>query len=446
MKQNFTPKIFFIITLTLGFGMFADAQNKNVDKGKETLTKAMEQTGQKRSELISKAREEFQKGGLKPQEIAVLLGDAYLEKNDLTDATNAYNQASKDDKKEGLKKVAEAYVEQAFTEDEKNQAKSISKAMSLFAKADATKEGAREIGDKFYEKGEPGYSQAVNYYVIGDATAKVEGIAKEYIDKGDEDQAAETYLKLKTPEGDKKAGDLYYNKNEYQKAIDAYMAGGIAEGIQKYADYLYANNRQEEADGLIMKLADTYADKKQDDDLEKLAQDVTNRGDYGMAAKIYDKAGNTTMGDKSRAYDALINFRLDEAKGLFNGVGDAEMVKAITDNEKALMPLKDMEENLDELKKSAPYVNLIKDSVTGTSYPSPDDQKTQEEYYKSIRDQVIKDVNEVSVYYGKLDNQQLKMYVRMSFLRFGAIRSILDKETFLVKKQKQDVRVKDVIL
>lgn len=448
MKSKSTKNLLTIILLLASIGL-TSAQNKDVDKGKETLNKAMQQTdNMKRQDLINKARESFQKGGLKTPDIAVLIGEAYLSKNMLKEAETAYGSASKEAKKEGLKKVAEALVEQAFTEDDKAQAKTLAKATSLFAKADASKEGARMIGDKFYEKGESGYSQAINYYVTGDAAVKVEQIAKEYFEKGgdNEAKAADAYAKLKSPEGYKKAGDIYYDRKEYKKAIDNYMAGGVSEGIQKYANYLYNDHRDDEANDLIMKLADTYAEKKNDEALEKLANDVMAKGGYAMAAKIYDKAGNTTARDKALAYDALVGLRLDEAKGLFNSIPDAASAKMITDNQKTLTTLHDIGETLDQLMKNAPPVNWMLDSVTGKNYPSVSDQQMQEDYYKSIRDQVIKNVNDVALNYPKLTSADVKKYVRERFLKYGAVRNILDKDTFLVKKQKQDIKAKDVIL
>lgn len=158
--------------------MQVNAQNKDIEKGKAALIKAMAQAdAAKRQDGINGAKESLQKGGMKPQEISALVGDAYLEKGDLVNATNAYNASTKEAKKEGLKKVAEAYVEQAFTEDEKAQTKSLTKAMALFGKADATKEGARMIGDRFYEKGAAPYPKALDYYVIGDGAVKIEQIA-----------------------------------------------------------------------------------------------------------------------------------------------------------------------------------------------------------------------------------------------------------------------------
>ena len=101
---------------------------------------------------------------------------------------------------------------------------------------------------------------------------------------------------------------------------------------------------------------------------------------------------------------------------------------------------------MEDLMKNAPFVNLITDSVTGKSVPSSSDQKTQEDYYKSIREPIIKNVNDIAANYAKLTDNNLKKYVRLRFLRYGAVRNILDKETFVAKKLKADIKVRDLIL
>src|SRR5580704_2167851 len=137
MEISIPVKALAVCFILFLFNFNAAAQNKDIERGKESLTKAMEQKdAAKRQELINKAREDFQKGGMIAPEVAVLMGDAYLEKGDLPNATNSYNTASKADKKEGLKKVADAYVENAFSGDEKAENKAINKAMDLYRKAD----------------------------------------------------------------------------------------------------------------------------------------------------------------------------------------------------------------------------------------------------------------------------------------------------------------------
>ncbi len=449
MKPKSALQLFTTVMALLLFIFQVGAQNKDIDKGKETLTKAMEQKdAAKRQEMIGKAREAFQKGGMKPQEMAVLFGDAYLEKGDLVSAANSYNTASKEEKKEGLKKVADAYVESAFNGDEKGMTKALNKATDFYKKADAAKEGARGIGDKFYEKGPESYSKALDYYIAGDAEVKIEQIAKELFNKGgeNEDKAAEVYLKVKTPTAYQKAGDIYFNKKEYQKAIDAYQAGNDIDGLKKYADYLYSQNRNEEADNLYVKVAEIMSTKKDDSALEKLANECEKKGSYNLASRIYDKAGNSNLADKCRALDKLIAFDMDSAKMFFNIVSDATMAKAIDDNAKLLSPLKDLAENFDDIMKGAPSVNMITDSVTGASTPSPSDQKMVEDYYKSVRDQIIKNVYAVSAGMIKLTNPEVKKYARIRFLRYNAVRKILDTESFAIKKQKQDIKAQDVVL
>lgn len=451
MKAIRTYKTVLLVAVLLTVALtHVQAQNKDIDKAHELLKKALEQTDNfKKQDMINKAKEMFAKGGLKPQEVNNILGEAYLEKGDLVNAQNSFNTASKEDKKIGLKKVAEAYVDLAFSgDDEKNAPKHLRKAMDLFGKAGDSKEGARLIGDRYFEKGSEFYDKALEYYLIGEATVKVEQIANKLFEKGGDNEvkAAEAYLKLKNPYGYQKAGDIFFNRKEYQRAIDAYLAGNVVEGIKKYAAYLYAEDRDEEADNLFLKLAEIYAEKHNDDDLEKLAKEVQEKGSYELAAKIYDKAGNAALAEKSRAYDALINLKIETAKSLFNAINDAAMVKAITDNEKILNALSDVGEALDQLAKGAPFVSLLVDSITGKKIPSPSDQKMMEDYYKSVRDQIITNVNLVSINYGKLNSDALKKYVKIRFKRYGAVRNILDAETFAVKKQKQDVKVKDVIL
>lgn len=441
-----TLAITMVLLLSLPVAM---AQNKDIDKGKEALNKAMEQKdAAKRQDGINKAKESFQKGGMKPQEISALIGDAYLEKGDLVNATNAFNASTKEAKKDGLKRVAEAYVEQAFSSDDpKQQPKLIAKAMSFFYKADALKDGARLVGDRYYEQGESSYDLALNYFIMGEVPSKVEQIAIEYYKKGGEGEskAAETYTKLKTPEGYRKAGDIYFERKEYQKSIDAYQAGNNAEGIKKYADHLYSQHRDEEADNFYVKIAEVYAGKD-DAALEKLASECKNKNRYGLAARIYEKAGNSTLADKNWGYQKLIDFDLDSAKLFFTNVNDMAMVKTINDNVKLLQPLKDLAENFDDLIRAAPQVNMLTDSVSGKAVPSESDQKLLDDYYKSIKDQIAKNVFDVSAGVSKLTNPDLKKYAKIRFWKYGAIRNILDQESFAPRKQKADVKPKDVIL
>ncbi len=448
MNTTIFKKLLTVICCVIMISLQVNAQNKDVDKGNEALKKAMEQSdAAKRQEFINKAIESWTKGGLK-REMYALIGDAFLEKKDYVNAASNYSRCDKELKKEGLKKVAEGYVEDAFAADAKQEPKLLKKAMDFYAKSEATKEGARAIGDKYYERGFDSYMKALDFYLIGDAAVKIEQIAKEYFDKGGENQAkaAEIYLKMKNADGYRKGGDIYYNRGDYGKAIEAYVLGAYEPGIQKYAELLYTEHRDSEADDLIMRLGDAYAEKKNEDAIEKLAAQTMSKGSYMLASKLYDKAGNVNLGDKCRAYDAIVRLSMDEAKSLFGNIGDKAAIDAIVKDEKYLWLIKDQGDVMDELMRNAPPVNLITDSASGKSYPSAEDQKIQEEYYKSIREQIIKNCYDVSANYAKLVGPEIKKLVRQRFLRYGAVRNILDKETLAIKKQKQDIKVKDVIL
>ena len=61
-----TLSIAACVVMMLACCVQLNAQNKDIDKGKETLKKAMEQKdASKKQEMIQKAIESFQKGGMK---------------------------------------------------------------------------------------------------------------------------------------------------------------------------------------------------------------------------------------------------------------------------------------------------------------------------------------------------------------------------------------------
>src|SRR5438309_1583466 len=99
MNARCTRIIFAALMIMLGFTLQLSAQ-KDIDKGKETLKKAMEQKDQaKRNELVQKAVESFQKGKM-GREMYALIGDAYLEQKDFTNAASNYSRCDKPEKKE----------------------------------------------------------------------------------------------------------------------------------------------------------------------------------------------------------------------------------------------------------------------------------------------------------------------------------------------------------
>jgi len=426
------------------------AQNKDVDKGKELLTKAFDQTDNvKRGEIITKAREAFTKGGLKPQEVAVLIGDGYLGKKDYTNAATAYSSASKEEKKVGFKKLAYLQVDDAFqAADIKAETKLLKSAISFFTKADALKEGARAIGDKFFDRGADSYPKALEYYQTANAADKISTIAEAYEAKGadGEMQAAETYKLAKTPESFKKAGDIYYAKKEYGKAFDAYQSGNVVEGIIKYANHLVATGQNVEADNLYNRVADAFAEKENKAGLIKLADDLVSKHNYGTAVKLYNKAGEDLKANKYSAYEKLGTMDFEEAKALFTTSGDAAMAKAITDNTKQLAPLKDIYFNLQSIRDAQPNIGTETDATTGETKPNKDDVKSVADHYKTSKDQIVGQVYLLSTTVPKITNAELKKLIMEQFLSYPAVASILNKETFAIKLQKPQISVKDVYL
>ena len=107
-NQHYMSKKFLKVAACFGFmlaiSVQLNAQNKDIDKGKETLVKAMEQKdAAKRNEMVQKATESFQKGGMK-REMYALIGDAFLDKKDYVNAQSNYSRCDKPEKKEGMKK------------------------------------------------------------------------------------------------------------------------------------------------------------------------------------------------------------------------------------------------------------------------------------------------------------------------------------------------------
>src|ERR1700722_13964363 len=107
-----STKIWCCCLLMIVASLHLSAQNKDIEKGKEKLKEAFKiKDAAKKGEEIQKATEMFQKGGLKSQQINLLLGDAYLEDGDLSHAEAKYGQCEKAEKADGYAKVGAAYVD-----------------------------------------------------------------------------------------------------------------------------------------------------------------------------------------------------------------------------------------------------------------------------------------------------------------------------------------------
>lgn len=431
---------FFLMTSLQVF-----AQHKDVEKGKEKLKEAFQQKdGAKKGELIQKANEIFQKGGLKSQDIKVIMGDAYLDHGELTQAENQYGGADKAGKAEGYGKVAEAYMNQAMSE-EKQETKLLDKAMKDFGKAGKSKEGAIMIADKFYERGEKYFPKAVDYYFRGVDTPSVTKIARDYEKKGAEglNQAFDLYKRSGLF---KKAGDLAWESKQYTKAYEAYSAGDVTEGLRKSADMFYSLGQESEAQNIFIKMVENYSKTANTDAIERLATENVNVMNYGFAARIYDKAGNLNAARKYYGLYKFMNLDLDSAKILFEGTDNARLIKPIDANMKALLQMKDVKAQFDDWIKQQPQVNIELDPETNQYKIVQKDEQMLVDYYKLLKDQISDQCQIVSKNINAITNPEMKKMLMKRFLDYPAVGKILDRSTFAVKLTRTSTQIKDVYL
>ncbi len=420
------------------------AQNKDIEKGKEKLKGAFKQKDQaKKNEEIQKATELLQKGGLK-REMYVILGDAFLENGELTQAETKYGQCDKVEKAEGYGKVAAAYVEQAMG-DAKQENKLLDKAMKDYGKAGKAKEGAASIGDKFYERGEKFYPKAIDYYFRGTDTPSVIKIARDYEKKG-ADGMTPAFDLYKRAGLFKKAGDLAWESKQYAKAYDAYSAGEVTDGMRKCADKFYSLGQESEAQNIYIKMVESYTKTANTDGIEKLATENVNVMNYGLAARIYDKAGNLNQAKKYYAYDKFMALDLDSAKLLFTESDQVNLAKAIDANMKVLLPLKDVKMQFDDWAKQQPNVGIEMDPETNQYKPVAKDEQMLVDYYKLIKDQISDQCQIISKNINLIKDPELKKVLMKRFLQYPAVGKILDKQTFAVKLTRGSTQVKDVYL
>jgi tetratricopeptide (TPR) repeat protein len=445
MKKIYLIKIACCALIFVLFSSSVFAQ-KGLDKGKEFVAKAVATTdASKRSEWLTKAQEAFREAGIVNQG-NLIVGDAFLEKGDLKTAELYYAKLDKATKADALHRLADAYVNAAFT-DEKTQAKSLKDAMKFYVKANAAKEGAAGIGDRFYELGEASYDKAVDYYLQGDLS-KAEKIGDELAAKGGESEikAADIYKKIKTYDAYSKAGDIYFSRKEYIKASEAYLTGGVTQGIKKYAEYLFSQNKFEDGSDLFVKLAEIYHKKEQDDELMRLGAECEAKGNYGLAGRIYEQAADYNKAQKAFAYDKVVKMDFDSARIYFIGMGDNATAKFINDNMKYLTPIKASVENFDDLMKNQPYVSTITDSLTGEVKPVKAEKKVLDDYYNGAKGQIADNCYAIATNYAKLTNAEIKALIKIRALRYSAVRNILDKQTLAVKLQKSQVTLKEAFL
>lgn len=421
------------------------AQNKDIEKGKEILRKAFTiKDAAKKNETIQLAVQSFTKGGMK-REMNLIIGDAFLNKNDLVQATNYYNRCDKAEKNIGLVKVADIYVEQAF-EDAKNEAKLLKNAMNLYTKATKAQQGAKSIGDKYFERGE--YDKALEYYAIAQDTTSAEKVADTYISKGGDDalKAVDILKKIGTKAALKKAGDLCFDKKQYDRAYDCYSIASLTEGLRKTADKYNEIGKTSEAANVYIKLAESYMKTANTDAVEKLGRENVQAMNYDLASKIFDRAGNMTLARKYLSYQKFMEFDFDSAKLLMIGTEDEYLAKAIDANIKYLDILKTTNSNLMEYANNQPSVVMEVDPNTGKFRPALKVESILIEYYKNIKEPIVDYILTVSRNVTPINNANLKQMMIKRFNQYPAVGKILDPNTFAPRLSKSTTSVKDVYL
>lgn len=450
MKSLFKTKAITVlgVCFLMFIGLSVYAQDKNTAKAEEALKKAVTQKGEDKQDLLKKAEDLYVKSGLTQKDAYAKIADALVEAKDYTGAQTFYGRAGGDNKTEGFKKIADGYLEDAGSADAKNEPKLLKKVIDNYTKAKDPKTGYAKVGDYYMAKGPDFLQQALDNYEQGGASEQLTKIAEDFYSKGAEfyPKAAYAYEKTGTPEGYKKAGDIYWSIKDTSKAYAAYDKGNDMDGIKKYADALYAKGDVDAANAQYQKISDYYIANKNIDGLTKLAKAAFDKADYGLAAMYYEKMSDTKNAEKAQSYDALFKFDFDEAVKHFDASEDHETAKAIQDNLKVLQTLQPIIDEFELIKNNQPYVGSETNEVTGKKVENAKDKANFIAYYKAYISSVSDKVFQVSAAYAKLNNSTLKQVVQKRFLQYGAVRNLLNNDTFTKKKEKAQVKVDDIIM
>lgn len=443
MNRQTTTTLFLSLFIFL-FQHTLFAQDKNIAKVDEYISKAKSQSdATKKADLYNKAAQLIMTQKL-PKSEFVKLGDAWVEEGDVVKASQYYNRADKEDKKEGYIKIGHKMIELA-PEDPKREGRNMEKAITYFTKGGDTEAGYEAVGDSYYARGKEYYMEAVQYYAAGKISQKIEKIAQEFISSNEKTNAAKTYEKMNTPEGFKKAGDLYFANEDYPAAFDAYVNGKHGEGIQKYGDKLYDDGKWSEGDAQYTKAAEIYEEKNDRNGLISLGTAAEKRGNYSLATTMYERGGATDKAGHAKAFESLYNFDFDNAKIALEGINDFDLAKAIKANIKYLDPLKEINQLFLQIKQDEPYISVIEDPETGKKTPSPGDINTFNEYYKSMIDDINENINKIAANLAKVNHSRLKDLMFTRFQQYGAVKNILDKNLNR-KLQRNQITYKEVKL
>jgi tetratricopeptide (TPR) repeat protein len=445
MKHHFNTFALCLFLLLITSPVWS--QSKDEARANETLTKAFQQADPARkNEMIQKAVDLYMKAGMQ-KEYMLRVGDAYLERNDLVNAYNWYNRCPlKVEKADAIRKVGEGYVNLAF-EDTKNEAKHIKKALDIYTKSNAVKEGNKRVAVKYEERGMDSYGKALDYYILAGDTGSVQNIAEKYEAAGPDklQKAAETYERMNNTYGYEKAGDIYWNLKEYETAFSSYNRGNVTDGIRKYADWLLSEGRIWDADLIYNKVIERYYNTGRNNMMRPLAESAMTRGSYTLAKNIYEKLGDVTLQNKAAAYESLSEFQTDDAKIKFGNSGMTVLVKAISGNMNTLNSLKDLSVIVDDLVKGKPVVSLVKNEA-GLMVAKIEDLRAEQDYYSNSKDAIVDNVYNVSTLLLKITNPEVRDVVASRFFKHRAFGNILDKRTYKPLKGKDAIKLEDVYL
>ena len=206
----------------------------------------------------------------------------------------------------------------------------------------------------------------------------------------------------------------------------------------------YSLGQESEAQNIFLKMVDNYTKTANTDAIEKLATENVNVMNYGLAARIYDKAGNLNQAKKYYALDKFMNLDLDSAKVMFNESDQRNLEKAMEANMKSLLPLRDVKMQFDDWAKQQPNVGIEMDPETYQYHPVAKDEQMLVDYYKLIKDQISDQCQIISKNINTITNPELKKVLMKRFLEYPAVGKILDKQSFAVKLTRGSTQVKDV--
>ena len=422
-------------------------EDKNEIKANELIEEAATNSSpSERRVLYEKALKLLEKAGYDKKANAII-ADAMVEIKDYNSAARYYGYAEPEQKKEGLMKIGDAYIQDAKEEPAK-ALKHYDKAVSYYGKAKEKNLGYIRVGDAYFEEGIESYENALKNYVFGKASDKINLLGDTYYAAGEKyySFAAKAYSLVGTEENFIKSGNLYFDIAEYELAYAQYDTAKYMDGIIKFSDKMFSLGDVNSGNLQYSKVADFYEKKGNDDKLLSLAVKLYDSGRYNLAALFYQKAGVNDKAAKCELYHAIKAFDLPQAEAISTQMSDAVMTAVLKKNTSYLESFKAIATLFDQIKKDEPYVQMRLNETTQKNEPDKADMKIFEENYNALRSDILKELNNLTITFGKLSDETLKKIVRQRFLEYGAVRNILDPLTFKQKLSDSEVKTVDTFM